>query len=100
MGWEQFSVDVVGEWGFDPREIQTKSIAVWYAKDDTLVPPPHGEWLAGYFNQREGAHVDIQDKEEGLGHFTYFPSTGPMYVASEQTIPKTLIELNAAQENS
>ncbi len=95
QGWEQFSFDVTMHWGFDPREIQTKNVAVWYAKDDTLVPPSHGEWLASHFSSKEGVKTSVRSEDTGLGHFAYFPSLGPVYRTTEETIPKTLLDLCA-----
>lgn len=93
QGWEAFSVDVTTIWGFDPREIQTKNIAVWYAKDDSAVPPEHGEWLADLFSSRPHTKTDIRSENAGFGHFTYMPSRGPAFQADEQTMPQTLLEL-------
>jgi hypothetical protein len=97
QGWEQFSFDVTALWGFDPREIETKNVAVWYAKDDNMVPPSHGEWLANHFSSKAGVRTSIRSADVGLGHFTYFPSHGPAYEASEETIPGTLLELCARE---
>lgn len=95
QGWEQFSFDVTVLWGFDPREIQTKNVAVWYARDDTAVPPSHGEWLADYFGSKEGVKTSVRSEDAGFGHFTYMPSLGPVYQTSEKTMPRTLIDLCA-----
>ncbi len=92
QGWEQFSFDVTMLWGFDPREIQTRNVAVWYAKDDTLVPPSHGEWLASWFSSKEGVKTSVRSEDTGLGHFTYFPSLGPVFQTAEETIPKVLLD--------
>ena len=93
QAWEQFSFDVTVLWGFDPREVKTRNVAVWYAKDDSMVPPLHGEWLANFFSSKEGVKVDIRDENIGLGHFSYFPSLGPVYQTAEQTMPRTLLDL-------
>lgn len=95
QGWEQFSFDVTVLWGFDPREIQTKNVAVWYARDDTAVPPSHGEWLADYFGSKEGVKTSVRSEDAGFGHFTYMPSLGPLYQTSEKTMPRALIDLCA-----
>jgi len=95
QGWEQFSFDVTVLWGFDPRKIKTKNVAVWYAKDDSLVPPSHGEWLANHFTSRDGVRTNIRSENLGLGHFTYFPSLGPVYQATEETMPKALLDLHS-----
>ena len=98
QAWEQFSFDVTVLWGFDPREIKTRNVAVWYAKDDSMVPPSHGEWLANFFGSKEDVKVDIRDENIGLGHFTYFPSQGPEFQASERTMPQVLLDLCARYE--
>ena len=98
QAWEQFSFDVTVLWGFDPREIKTRNVAVWYAKDDSMVPPSHGEWLANFFGSKEDVKVDIRDEDIGLGHFTYFPSQGPEFQTSERTMPRALLDLCARYE--
>ena len=95
QAWEQFSFDVTVLWGFDPREIETRNVAVWYARDDSAVPPSHGEWLANYFGSKESVRISVRSEDAGLGHFTYSPSLGPVYQTAEHTIPKTLLDLCA-----
>jgi len=95
QGWEQFSFDVTAVWGFDPREIETRNVAVWYARDDALCPPSHGEWLASHFRSKKGVRISVRCEDAGLGHFTYFPSHGPVYQTAEQTMPRTLLDLCA-----
>lgn len=97
QGWEMFSFDVTALWGFNPREIQTRNVAVWYAGDDSQTPPSHGEWLADHFTSKPGVKTSIRSEDEGLGHFTYFPSFGPEYQTTEQTMPQTLLELCALE---
>jgi pimeloyl-ACP methyl ester carboxylesterase len=55
----------------DPRTIQTKCVAVWYAKDDTQCPPAHGKWLADMFEENPNVKTSIRCEEIGWGHFTY-----------------------------
>ncbi len=95
QAWEQFSFDVTVLWGFDPREIETRNVAVWYARDDSLVPPSHGEWLANHFGSKESVKISVRSEDAGLGHFTYSPSLGAVYQTAEHTIPKTLLDLCA-----
>ena len=97
QGWEQLSFDVTALWGFDPREIQTRNVAVWYAQDDSAVPPSHGKWLADHFSSQEGVETSIRSENIGLGHFTYMPSRGPVFQADEETLPRTLIDLCARE---
>lgn len=94
QGWDQFSYEMNTLWGFDPREIETKNVAVWYAKDDSQCPPEHGEWLADCFSSKAGVKTDIRSEELGFGHFTYMPDDGPAFTASERTLPKTLFDLS------
>lgn len=93
QGWDQFSYDVNTRWGFDPREIETRAVAVWYAGDDKQCPPSHGEWLARLFESREGVRTGVRSEDAGFGHFTYLPSMEPAYRSDEQTMPATLLEL-------
>ena len=94
QGWDQFSYEMNTMWGFDPREIGTKNVAVWYARDDSQCPPEHGEWLADCFSSIAGVNTDIRSEELGFGHFTYMPTNGPAFKASERSLPKTLLDLS------
>ena len=49
--------------------------------------------MYNYFSSKEGVKVDIRDENIGLGHFSYFPSLGPVYQTAEQTMPRTLLDL-------
>jgi pimeloyl-ACP methyl ester carboxylesterase len=51
-------------WGFDVSAMIVP-VAVWYGPDDTLIPPTHGEWLAGSI---PGAEVTVLDG----GHFAVY----------------------------
>lgn len=93
QGWDQFSYDVNTRWGFDPREIETRAVAVWYAGDDKQCPPSHGEWLARLFESREGVRTSVRSEDAGFGHFTYLPSLGPAFRTEEETMPATLLQL-------
>jgi len=44
-GWVDDDLALVMPWGFDPAAI-TVPTQVWYASNDVLVPPRHGEWIA------------------------------------------------------
>lgn len=95
MGWDQLSYSMNALWGFDPRDIKCRNIAIWYAKDDTLSPSSHGEWLANYFSSKDDINIDIGVEDQGYGHFTHAPSLGSLYRSEERTIPKTLLDLCA-----
>ena len=93
QGWDQFSYGMNALWEFDPREIEVKHVAVWYALDDSQCPPSHGEWLARIFAAKPGIKTDIRAENLGFGHFTYMPSQGPKFDSSERSLPKTLLAL-------
>lgn len=42
----------IGPWGFDPAQVQVP-VHVWIAGQDLMVPPSHGEWLAGRIPRAE-----------------------------------------------
>ncbi len=44
-GWVDDDIAFVTPWGFDPATI-TVPAAIWWSRNDVLVPPQHGEWLA------------------------------------------------------
>jgi pimeloyl-ACP methyl ester carboxylesterase len=69
QSWES-ARDVCYDWGFDPREIDTKNICVWHASDDTFCPPEIGVWLSDYFTKK-GAHVNFKNENLGFNHMTY-----------------------------
>ena len=92
---EQFSFDVTVLRGFDPREIETRNIAVWYALNDCACYPTHGKWIANYYGATKDVKMSVCCEETGLGHYTYMPSTGSQFVSSEQTMPQTLLDLYA-----
>ena len=94
QGFDQFSYEMNALWGFDPRDIETRNVAVWYATDDTQCPPSHGEWLARLFESRERVKTSVRAENLGFGHFTYLPSSGPAYTTEEETIPATLLALS------
>jgi pimeloyl-ACP methyl ester carboxylesterase len=57
----------------DPRTIETSCLAVWYAEDDSAVPPAHGEWLVNALSSEKvtETHTSIRHENKGLGHFSY-----------------------------
>ncbi len=86
--WET-AKDVCYDWGFDPREIQTKNICVWHASDDNLCPPEIGKWLANYFKIK-GANVNFKHENIGYGHMTYCNSH---YQKTENSVIKVLLDM-------
>ena len=63
----------------DPRMIQCRNVAVWYAEDDGACPPEHGKWLADLFTQKQKERkckTNIRHEKKGLGHFTYMDFAG------------------------
>ena len=84
--WES-TLDVCYEWGFDPREIPTKNICVWHAKDDSFCPPEIGEWLANYYSGK-GALVNFKNDDIGMNHMTFCSSH---YRQPENSMVKALL---------
>lgn len=63
----------------DPRDIQCRNVAVWYAEDDGACPPDHGKWLAEVFTEKQKekkCKTNIRHEKKGLGHFTYMDHAG------------------------
>jgi pimeloyl-ACP methyl ester carboxylesterase len=45
-GWFDDDTATVGDWGFDPAEIEVP-VAIWHGgEQDNFIPSAHGEWLA------------------------------------------------------
>jgi len=95
QGYEALSYAINTLWGFDPRDIKTKNVAVWYAKDDggpsgPGCPPVHGEYLSKFFDNKSGTRTANKCVDIGCGHWSYAPSVGETYTMDEDTLPKTL----------
>ena len=63
----------------DPRDIKCQNVAIWYAEDDGICPPDHGEWLADVFTKKQKekkCKTNIRHEKKGLGHFTYMDHAG------------------------
>jgi pimeloyl-ACP methyl ester carboxylesterase len=72
QAYDEYTVDITGMWGFDPRDIQTKYIAVWYAEDDSAVPPSHGKWLVDTFGAMSHVQkLDVRNPKTGHGHCSH-----------------------------
>ena len=56
-GWVDDDLAFVAPWGFDVASIDLPTL-VKYGRDDTLVPPSHGDWLTSHIR---GARVVIED---------------------------------------
>lgn len=69
-GFIDDDLSIVEPWGFDVSAI-TVPVAIWYGLDDTLVPPPHGEWLT---RTLPGATVVTLDG----GHFAVYDRLGEL----------------------
>tara|TARA_B100000674_G_scaffold195639_2_gene159257 strand:- start:30345 stop:31394 length:1050 start_codon:yes stop_codon:yes gene_type:complete len=87
--WET-AKDVCYDWGFDPREIETKNICVWHASDDDLCPPEIGEWLSNHF-KKKGGNVNFKNDNIGYGHMTYCNS---YYQKTENSLVKALLDMH------
>eukprot|EP00927_Polykrikos_kofoidii_P059337 TRINITY_DN54510_c0_g1_i1.p1 TRINITY_DN54510_c0_g1~~TRINITY_DN54510_c0_g1_i1.p1 ORF type:complete len:422 (+),score=54.20 TRINITY_DN54510_c0_g1_i1:115-1266(+) len=94
QGYEMLCYSINSIWGFDPRDIRTKNVAVWYALDDGKpgCPPEHGKWLAEMF-ELKGVQISNRSVGIGFGHWTYAPSRGPVYQAAEDSLPKALQQM-------
>ena len=62
-GWLDDDLAFVQPWGFDPAAI-TVPVLLWQGRQDLMVPPAHGEWLAGRVGNVE-PHISDAD-----GHLT------------------------------
>jgi len=95
QGYEMTCYAINSVWGFDPRDIRTKNVAVWWALDDGFpgCPPVHGRWLSELFESKPGVHTTNRSLDIGFGHWTYAPSLGPEYQVAEETLPKTLQQM-------
>jgi pimeloyl-ACP methyl ester carboxylesterase len=65
-GFVDDDLSISRPWGFDVTSISIP-VAVWYGEHDTLVPTPHGEWLARTIPHPEvvildGGHFAIYDR--------------------------------------
>ena len=85
--WES-ALDVAYLWGFDPREIKTKNICVWHAKDDTACPYEIGAWLADYYGKK-GANVNFKNDNIGFNHMTFCSS---YFRKAENSMVKALLD--------
>ena len=47
VGWRDDGLAMVGDWGFDVADI-TVPVSIWHGRQDAMVPPAHGEWLASH----------------------------------------------------
>ena len=68
--FEMLNAETTQTWP-DPRKLRIDNIAVWYALDDTIVPPEHGAWLEKNL-VLEGRKLSVRKDKVGLGHFTWF----------------------------
>ena len=85
--WES-ARDVCYDWGFDPREINTKNICIWHASDDTACPPEIGAWLAKHY-QKKGALVNYKNDNIGYNHMTF---CNQYYRKSQNSMVKALLK--------
>ena len=75
---------------FDPRNIKTKNVAVWYASDDSAIPEDNGKFFADYFSSKSDVNTDIKCGNSGHGHLTYWQK--PLRNAAQV---QALLELSA-----
>ena len=62
-GWLDDDLAFVQPWGFEPEAIAVP-VLLWQGRQDLMVPPAHGEWLAGRVGNVE-PHISDAD-----GHLT------------------------------
>jgi pimeloyl-ACP methyl ester carboxylesterase len=62
-GWLDDDLAFTRPWGFDPETI-TVPVMLWQGRQDLMVPPAHGEWLAAHVGNVE-PHISDVD-----GHLT------------------------------
>ncbi|MGZ4298860.1 MAG: alpha/beta fold hydrolase [Solirubrobacteraceae bacterium] len=77
-GFVDDDLSITMPWGFDVAAI-TVPVAVWYGLQDTLVPAPHGEWLARTIPDPQvvildGGHFAIYDRLDELLAWLMQPS--------------------------
>ena len=61
-GWLDDDLALLAPWGFAPESISV-DVQLWQGRFDLMVPPAHGEWLAGHL---ETAEVHLCDDEGHL----------------------------------
>jgi pimeloyl-ACP methyl ester carboxylesterase len=67
-GWFDDDRAILGDWGFDPREVSAP-LSVWHGEQDRFVPIAHGEWLAEHV--RADAHLRPDDGHLSLSLGSY-----------------------------
>lgn len=63
VGWRDDGLALVGDWGFDLADV-TVPVSVWQGREDAMVPPAHGEWLAVHVPTARPHLLD------GVGHLS------------------------------
>jgi pimeloyl-ACP methyl ester carboxylesterase len=68
-GWVEDDLAFCDHWGFDLVSIAVP-VAIWQGREDLMVPPSHGEWLAAHV---PGARPHLL---EGVGHVSLVARIG------------------------
>lgn len=92
--YEMLNAETTQTWP-DPRQIKVKNIALWYAEDDSIVPPDHGRWLEKSLAPG-GRNLHVEKDKNGLGHCTYM--TGKQ--SQSEGMVKTLLNKAASSKNN
>lgn len=66
------ALDVSNIFGFDPQDVQTKNMSVWYASDDSQIPEDNGKWLCDIFRAKKDVKLDARCEKIGYGHLTFW----------------------------
>ena len=63
-------------WGFEPREIETKKVIVSYGEKDVQSPPEHGMFLVDLFQKKEGVECKVNVGKNGHDSFMFEFASG------------------------
>ncbi len=73
-GWADDGVASVAPWGFELHDIAIPA-TIWHGDGDRLVPPAHGDWLAGHIPNA------VHNRLRGDGHFSILANYADAIIA-------------------